>query len=281
MMVAIRRLGAHLSTSGGVDQAVRQAAAIGANCLQVFSGSPRMWRRTSLDKIDAVKIQTAQNELDVRPIFTHALYLVNLASDKSELVQISAESLKHDLRFDSHIQGSGVVVHLGSHQGRGFEAMKLQLVEQLRQILADTPPNSTLLIENSAGQNGKIASDLTEIRWLLSQVSSSRLNWCFDTCHAFAAGINLASVAAELTALDLWSSLKVIHLNDSRDPFNSGRDRHGNFGEGTIPTESLRHFLQTPQVKSIPLITEAPGFDGHGPDAENIIRMKTLVSYNT
>ena len=281
MMVAIRRLGAHLSTSDGVDQAVRQAAAIGANCLQVFSGSPRMWRRTSLDKIDAVKIQTAQNELDVRPIFTHALYLVNLASDKSELVQISAESLKHDLRFDSHIQGSGVVVHLGSHQGRGFEAMKLQLVEQLRQILADTPPNSTLLIENSAGQNGKIASDLTEIRWLLSQVSSSRLNWCFDTCHAFAAGINLASVAAELTALDLWSSLKVIHLNDSRDPFNSGRDRHGNFGEGTIPTESLRHFLQTPQVKSIPLITEAPGFDGHGPDAENIIRMKTLVSYNT
>lgn len=275
---SMRKIGAHLSTTGGVDKAVENAHDMGANCLQVFSGSPRMWRRTSLDKIDAAKIFAAQAKFDVKPIFTHALYLVNLASDKPELVQISTQTLIHDLKFDAHIKGSGVVVHLGSHQGRGFEAVKNQLVTQIKNILANTPADSTFLIENSAGQNGKIASQLEEVRWLLDQVDSPRLGWCFDTCHGFAAGYDLATVGAKLTDLNLWSTLKVIHINDSRDPFDSGRDRHDNLGEGNIPAESLKTFLTLPPALEIPLITEAPGFDGNGPDAENIARIKALVS---
>jgi deoxyribonuclease-4 len=273
----VRKIGAHLSTSGGVDLAVAKAQEIGANCLQVFSGSPRMWRRTPLEKIDTKKIWAKQAETGVTPIFTHALYLVNLASDKPELVQVSTESLKHDLRFDSWIKGSGVVVHLGSHQGRGFEASKNQIVTEIKKILADTPEDSTFLIENSAGQSGKIASDLTEVRWLLDQVNSPRLGWCFDTCHGFAAGNDLSTVGNTFTELDLWSTLRVIHLNDSRDPFASGRDRHENIGDGTIPAESMKKFLSLPAAVNIPLITEAPGLDGMGPDAENIARIKKLV----
>jgi deoxyribonuclease-4 len=272
-----RRIGAHLSTAGGIDLAVQHAHDIGANCLQVFSGSPRMWRRTPLDKIDTQKIWSKQAECGVTPIFTHALYLVNLASDKPELVQISAESLQHDLRFDSHIKGSGVVVHLGSHQGRGFAVGQDQLVAQIKAILAATPEDSRFLIENSAGQNGKIASDLSEIRWLLDQVNSPRLGWCFDTCHGFAAGYNLGQVGQKFTELNLWSTLSVIHVNDSRDPFASGRDRHANMGEGLIPQAELKAFLLSPEALQIPIITEAPGFDDNGPDAENIHRLQTLV----
>ena len=273
-----RRIGAHLSTTGGIDLAVAHAAEMGANCLQVFSGSPRMWRRTALQNIDAAKIWTAQEKFDVRPIFTHALYLVNLASDKPELVNLSTQTLIHDLNFDAHIKGSGVVVHLGSHQGRGFEAAKVQLVEQIKKILAATPENSTFLIENSAGQNGKIASALTEIKWLLDQVNSDRLGWCFDTCHGFAAGFELATLGEKITALNLWPSLKLIHVNDSRDPFDSGRDRHDNIGAGNIPAESLKTFLNLPEIVQIPLITEVPGLDGNGPDAENIARIKALIN---
>jgi deoxyribonuclease-4 len=273
-----RRIGAHLSTAGGIDLAVQHAHDIGANCLQVFSGSPRMWRRTPLDKIDAPKIWAKQTECGVTPIFTHALYLVNLVSDKPELVQISAASLQHDLKFDSHIKGSGVVVHVGSHQGRGFEIGQAELVVQIKNILAATPEDSRFLIENSAGQNGKIASDLQEICWLLDQVDSPRLGWCFDTCHGFAAGYNLGEVGQLLRDFNLWSTLKVIHVNDSRDPFDSGRDRHANIGEGLIPQADLKAFLLSPEVLEIPVITEAPGFDGNGPDAENINRIKNLFS---
>jgi len=280
-----RRIGAHLSTAGGVEKAIERAHAIGANALQVFSGSPRMWQRTPLDRVDAKKISSNQEKYDVKPIFTHALYLVNLASDNPELVDKSLKALKHDLEFDAHINGAGVVVHLGSHQGRGFEAVKFDLVKHIATVLDQTPVNSHFLIENSAGQNGKIASDLTEIRWLLDQVKGGeRLGWCFDTCHGFAAGLSLNSqkngALDQLANLDLFDSLRCLHVNDSRDEFDTGRDRHANIGEGNIPTTDLQLFLNDQRLINIPMITEAPGFDGNGPDEENISRLKKITSEN-
>lgn len=277
----MKRIGGHLSTKGGVDQAVIRAHDIGANALQVFSGSPRMWRRTSLDKIDAKAIHQAQEKYDVTPIFTHALYLVNLASDNSELIWKSINALQHDLEFDAHLGGAGVIVHLGSHQGRGWEAVKQDLVKHIQAVLQDTPANSTLLIENSAGQKGKIASDLTEIRWLLDQLKSPRVGWCFDTCHGYAASYSLTGGDKDalqvMKDLELLSALKCLHVNDSRDPAGSGRDRHQNIGEGEIGNDALKVFLNNPEFKDIPFITEVPGIEGDGPDAENISRLKSLV----
>ncbi len=310
-MVATKqpRIGAHLSTSGGIDKAVEQAELIGANCLQVFSGSPRMWRRTSLEKIDTKKLFAKQVECDVTPIFTHALYLVNLASDNPEILANSVMTLKHDLSFDAHIKGAGVVVHVGSHQGRGFLAMRDQIATQIANILANTPSESRFLIENSAGQNGKIASDLHEISWLIEQLKSPRVGWCLDSCHAFAAGYafsnnssvyqskepkesNLFSdsngsdvrqfpvLQTQIKELHLDETLSVIHVNDSRDPFASGRDRHDNIGLGTIPTGELELLVNDQLFTGIPLITEVPGITGEGPDAANIARIKELVKYS-
>lgn len=281
-MSHIRRIGAHLSTAGGVDKAVERAHAIGANALQVFSGSPRVWQRTPLERIDAPTVKAAQEKLNVTPIFTHALYIINLASDNPDLVQKSINALKHDLTFDAHIGGAGVIVHLGSHQGRGFESSRQQVAKAIQEILLDTPPDSHFLIENAAAHNGKVAGRLEEIAWLLQEVSSTRLGWCFDTCHGFAAGYSLAvgkeSALTVMADLSLFDSLKCIHVNDSRDPFNSGRDRHENIGDGHIPTQDLQAFLLDSRLKDIPCITETPGLDGNGPDAENIRRIQSLVA---
>lgn len=298
-MTKKRSIGAHVSAAGGHDKAIERAAAIGCNCVQVFSGSPRGWQRPNLNAINTEKLFAKQQELYVEPIFTHALYLINLTADKTEILAKSVDTLKKELVFDAHIGGAGVVVHLGSHLGNGWAQVSQSLVERLTVVLKETPANSTLLIENSAGQQGKLCSDLSEIRWLLDElekvgqfVSQGRLGWCFDTCHAWAAGYYLGSDLPKTTdnkntplgsapqtisELELWQWLKVIHVNDSRDPFASGRDRHANIGEGTIPHGDLEHFLNLPELQNIPMITEVPGFAGNGPDAENIARIAKML----
>lgn len=316
-----RKIGAHVSAAGGVDRAIERASAIGCNCVQLFSGSPRVWAKPELSKVDVEKLSSECAKKHVSPIFTHALYLVNLASDKPALVEKSVASLTYELQFDALVGGAGVVVHLGSHQGRGFDAVKEQLVDQLDALLRATPENSRLLIENAASRNGKIGGDLAEISYLLIHlekkggwVTNGRLGWCFDTCHGFAAGYYLgdssslankpavgkqpelilqqrtsAEVGVQshaqtplsafqvMTVLDLLDSLVCLHINDSKDPLASNRDRHENLGEGTINQQDLKWFLARPEFATKPLIMEAPGFDGKGPDKENIDRLKALV----
>jgi len=285
----VTEIGGHVSVSGGVHLAVERAAAIGGNCMQVFSGSPRSWRRSELKKNDIKKMFANQQELSVYSIFTHALYLVNLASNNQELVDKSVRSLIFDLRFDSLVKGSGVVVHLGSHQGRGWDAVKHQLVDIIKRILQATPQDSMLLLENSAGQKGKIASDLKEIKWLLDQIKSKRVGWCVDTCHAFAAGYPLVGsskytqnstkedLVTVIEDLHLTDSLRCLHVNDSKTKFGSGNDRHANISEGLIPQSDLKQFLNNQSLIGIPIITEVPGLDDKGPDQENIERIKNLV----
>lgn len=280
-----RRIGGHVSAAGGLDKAIERAAAIGANCVQVFSGSPRVWARSPLEKVDTAKVFSKQQELSINPIFTHTIYLTNVASDNPNLVQKSAEVLKYDLQFDSLVKGSGVVVHLGSHQGRGWEAVKEQTARVIAEVLQNTPADSHLLIENSAGQQGKLCSDLSEVRWLFDAVKSTRLRWCLDTCHAWCAGLSLGKVGRDgqktaievIEELDLADKLTLVHVNDSRDPFASGRDRHANLGDGEIPPAELAYFLTHPFIKDKPLVLEVPGIEGDGPDAENIQRLRTLA----
>ena len=116
-----RLIGAHVSAAGGPHLALERAAGIGCNCVQLFSGSPRVWQKPALATVDVDKITANKEKYLVSPIFTHALYLVNLASDNPELLAKSIASLQYELAFDSRVGGSGVIVHLGSHQGRGFE----------------------------------------------------------------------------------------------------------------------------------------------------------------
>lgn len=288
-----RKIGAHVSCSGGYLNGLQKAQDIGANCFQIFSASPRMWARKALDTVSVTVFAKQVEQAQMNPVFTHAMYLLNLGSPQEESVKKSIEVLKYDLRFDALINGSGVVVHLGSHLGEGWQKVREQVAASIRDILRDVPDNATFLIENSAGQNGKLSSDLGEIRWLLDTVDSPKLGWCLDTCHAFAAGyrfgreelapekVGKLGEIGELTTIinhhDLWQSLKCIHVNDSKDLFGSGRDRHENLGQGSIPQSWFREFLSLQELKNIPLILEVPGTDKQGPDAENIQRLKSLT----
>lgn len=308
-------IGAHVSAAGGIENAPARAAGIGCNAVQIFTSSPRTWQPASPDNINDQGFLAACKQYGIVASVIHTIYLVNLASDKSELVDKSKRILLADLKIASKLHSVGVVVHLGSHQGRGYQAMRQQLVEQLTEILEQTPDNSMLLIENSAGQKGKIASDLEEIKDLIDSVGSQRLGWCLDTCHAHAGGYALATshrlqatsqtvslgsgsglepepstqpvagslfddepmpknIFSEIDRLNLWQSLKCVHVNDSRDPFDSGRDRHANLGQGMIAPDDLISFVNHPQIKSLPLILEVPGADGKGPDKENVETLK-------
>jgi deoxyribonuclease IV len=287
----MRQIGAHVSAAGGIENTPKRAKDIGCNSMQLFSGSPRVWKKPDLASHDTDNFFSEQEKYGVSAVFTHAIYLVNLASDKPELVDKSVATLKYDLAFDALVKGSGAIVHLGSHQGRGWEAVKNQVANSIGEIIDASPKKATFLIENSAGQKGKIASDLEEIRWLIDEVDSPQLGWCFDTCHAFTAGYALGeksqisesknsrsqSALEAIESLGLWETLKCIHVNDSRDEFGSGRDRHDNLGQGNIPQVDFKYFFNHPQVKLIPLLLEVPGFDKKGPDAKNVELLKQFL----
>lgn len=285
-------IGAHVSTAGGVEKSMKRASDIGANVIQIFSGSPRFWKRKKLNEVPIDKLFSEQKQYGVKRIYIHALYLTNLATDKPDLAQKSVDALKYDLSFASHIKAKGVVVHVGSHQGRGWDIVREDVVKRIKEILDGTPKDSIFLIENSAGQKGKVNSDLSEIRWLIDIVGSKRLKWCLDTCHGFSAGYSLSKLqhkshdnsksgrglmTDEIAKYKLWNDLVVIHVNDSKGKFDGGIDRHENLGEGNITSEVFKEFLSHLQVKKKPLILEVPGLEGKGPDSENIERLKGLV----
>lgn len=287
-----RILGAHLSTAGGPNKGVDRAKAINANALQLFSGSPRSWGRKPVDDPELIhKLQEFQKygeEQGVRDFFIHSLYLINLGSENTELVQKSKNALIYDLKFGEYFDCRGAVVHLGSHLGNGWNSVDKQVAKLLQEIIDEADSSVPLLIENSAGQNGKLCSQLDEIRQLIDAVDrGNKLGWCYDTCHGWAAGFTATGYSepekesmdlfAEIEENKLWDSLRVIHVNDSRDPFHSGRDRHANIGEGTIPTEEMQAIMNHEKLREVPLILEVPGQDNNGPDAVNIERVRQLL----
>jgi deoxyribonuclease-4 len=276
-----RRIGAHLSVAKGLILAGKEMMTKGGNALQIFSGSPRGWARKPIEqeKVDAYKAFCKEH--DFGPTVIHALYLVNLTADRNELVENSMKAISYDLTYASQLSAVGVVVHLGSHLGRGFDAVFDQLIKNIKRILDATPKDSTFLVENSAGQDGKLCSRFEDIdrvfKALPEYVKQGRLGWCFDTCHGHANGYDITHNDEEMKKYGLLDTLKVIHLNDSRDPFASGRDRHENIGKGEIGVEKLKKFLHLSSFTHIPLILEVPGFDGMGPDAQNVEMVKSLL----
>lgn len=276
---ATRRIGAHLSVAQGLVHAAQEMIDKGGNCLQIFSASPRVWARKPLDSFPYEDYRAFCRAHDFGPTIVHAMYLINLATDNPDLLKKSIQVLQYDLRFASKLGAMGVVVHPGSHQGRGFAETRRQVSAAIVEILQETPKDSILFLENAA-QKGKIGADLHELRAYLDDVEAAgfggRLQWCYDTCHGFCAGYSVHDLTVKLTELKLWDSLAAVHLNDSRDPQNSGRDRHANLGEGKMGKAELEAFLQHPKFQKLPVFMEVPGFDGEGPDAKNVAIAKKL-----
>lgn len=281
----MRRLGGHVSTSGGIINAVKSTLAIGGSAMQIFAGSPRMWARSLYPASDAASFRESVAHHDLNPVYIHALYLTNLSSDNEELRSKSKSALIMDMKNCALIGGRGVVLHIGSHQGRGWDISRELVISEIKEVLAGTPQESILILENSAGQKGKIGS-FQELHDILSVLDSPRLKICLDTAHAFEAGYNFAIPSG----LDIWISeinkyltfekLELLHLNDSKTPLNSGHDMHQNIGDGYIGFDGLKNLINHPKLTQLPLILEVPGLEGGGPDKANLDRVKILLQPN-
>ncbi|MBI4009190.1 deoxyribonuclease IV [Candidatus Roizmanbacteria bacterium] len=281
------KLGAHQSIEGGYTKALKRIKNIGGNCLQMFSSSPRGWNFTKIDEVDATEFVERKNELKIDPVYFHASYLINLA-DEERIGSLSKLSLIAELSIAPKLRIRGSIVHLGSFKTK-LEKNSSQLlhgrikvvVNNIKEILSKSQNSSYFIIENSG--NRKIGQDLTEIATITKQVNDDRVRICLDICHLYSAGYDLSS-AKKLKAFFLafdkligLEKLEVIHANDSRDPFNSGRDRHENIGKGTIPLEAFKLLLNHPKTKHLPFIIETPGFDDQGPDKRNLDILKKML----
>jgi deoxyribonuclease-4 len=274
------KLGAHQSIAGGLDKAIERVVKIGGNCLQIFSSSPRGWSFTKLTD-DQIKqfIKTAE-KLSILPIYFHASYLINLADD-GKIGQLSKQSLINELNLAQKLKIKGSIVHLGSYKNK-VESIKYQvLINNIKEILEKTPKETFFIIENVGSR--KIGQSLEEISLVFKDVKNHRLRLCLDTCHLFSNGYKfetekeLDQFLEKLEKLNLLDKLEVWHLNDSRDPFNSGKDRHENIGQGTIGLNEFKTLLNHQKTKNYPFIIETPGFGKEGPDKKNLDILKSLV----
>lgn len=275
-------IGAHVSAAGGLTNAITNAKKLKLDAIQIFASPPSNWNppKASLEEAAAFGEACRQNDLDYT--FLHAIYLINLASANPELVAKSKESLINYMNINAAIKGNGVIFHVGSTRGQDFQAIKPQIINLLNEIISQSNPPSTLIIETNAGSGDSIGDTFEEIAQLITGIKDkSRIGVCLDTAHIFASGYDIVNqypshVIDEFDRIIGLQYLKAIHANDSKSAYNSHVDRHENIGQGKIGEEPFRQLLHLSALQNIPFILEVPGFDNHGPDEPNVHKLRQL-----
>ncbi|MGQ9572439.1 MAG: deoxyribonuclease IV [Dehalococcoidia bacterium] len=283
------RIGAHVSTAGGLDKGIERAQAMGAETIQIFGAPPQSWRRRAYSRQETEAFRAAAAAADIWPVFIHGVYLVNLATSNPENLVKSQETLIADMVLSSAIGAKGVIFHIGSHRGAGFAAVFGQIVNSVRRVLAETPEDSWLILENSAGMGDSVGRKFGELAAIMKEVASPRLKVCFDTQHAFSAGYDVATAAGLAATVDELERevglayLVAIHANDSKCPLAGGVDRHENIGEGHIGRAGFEVIMAYSAFRELPFLLEVPGFPKEGkkpegPDKENVDRLKAIAA---
>ena len=275
-------IGAHVSSSGGIHNAVDRAVAIGADSLQLFTQSPRMWRPTNHDPATFEKFRERRAETGMGGVLCHALYLCNLAAPDDGVYEKSVAALRNTMEVGNAIGADGVVFHVGSHLGSGFDHGLERVVPAMQQVLELADGDTWLLMENSAGTGGTIGRSIAELAAIFERLDGyPRLGICLDSCHLYASGVDVTDPAALDACLDEVDAsigldrLRALHVNDSAMPLGSNRDRHADIGEGLLG-EELGVFLGNPRLQDLPAVLETAGPDGHGPDATEIDKTKEM-----
>ena len=275
-------IGAHVSGSGGVDRAIDRALEIGAECVQLFPSPPQGWGFKMPDEVVIAEFRRKVFESGIGPNVFHGIYLVSLGSDDPALVQRGKASLAKYLDVAADLGVTGVIFHLNSHKGRGFDGVFGQVTEAIREVLSESPDDVQLIIENSAGMGNHIGSKFTEIGAFIRELDDPRVQVCLDTQHSFAAGYDLrttASVEGVMAEFDREIGLQhlvAVHCNDSKPDLGGALDRHENIGEGRMGIGAFEAILAHPAFAEIPFYLEVPGFEGNGPDSENVATMKSI-----
>jgi deoxyribonuclease-4 len=274
--------GAHMSSSGGIDSAIDRIVAVGGDCVQVFTQSPRMWRPTDHKPEAIERFHKKRRDAGIGGVVCHALSLVNLAAPDDAIYEKSILAMCNTVDAASAIGADGVIFHVGSHLGAGFETGLERASAALTQILEHCRGDTWLLMENSAGAGGTIGRSLDELAALLDRLDHHpRLGVCLDSCHLYASGYDVtdrsgvASLVAEVDQRFGLDRLRALHVNDSAAELASNRDRHANIGEGLMG-ENLGAFLSHPAFQHLSAYLEVPGENKQGPNANEIQKLRDL-----
>jgi deoxyribonuclease-4 len=280
------KIGAHVSTAGGIATCFDRAAKVGAECVQIFESAPQQWGTARLDDDQVAEFRDAMAESGIEPVFIHGKYLMNLASADAKIFKTSTSTLRSTLNIAGRIGALGVIFHTGSSKGLGFEAVFEQICEAAARVLDETPPETLMIFENSAGHGDTIGGKFNELGEILRRIDNPRAKVCIDTCHAFASGYDLSSAAGVAAVMDELSreigfeNVAAVHCNDSKTKLGAGRDLHENIGEGHIGRAGFEALVAHPALAAVPFLLEVPGFKldgaGKGPDRPNIDLMKEL-----
>lgn len=254
-------LGCHLSSTGGNVKMVETARSIGANTFAFFTRNPRGSRAKPEDPTDAAAAVAMLTEEGFGKLVAHGAYTMNLCTADSEARAFAAEVLADDLRRMAALPGNFYNFHPGSHVGQGLEAGIGYIAEALKQAMAPDYP-VTVLLETMAGKGSEVGGSFQELKDILDAVGRPDLGVCLDTCHVYDAGYDIVQdldgVLKEFDRIIGLDRLKALHLNDSKNPFASHKDRHECIGQGSLGLDTFRSIVNHPLLKGKPMILETP-----------------------
>ncbi len=261
-------VGAHMPITGGLSIAISRSAELGLPAFQIFTRSPRGWGYQKLSKDDITQFISLKDGKYIS-VNSHMPYLTNFASPKDSTYEMSIESLKEELRIANALGLNHVVLHVGSHMGKGLAFGKKRVANAIKTALNDVTCECNVLLENMAGQANSVGSSFRDLGDMLSLIDDKRVGICFDTCHAYAAGYDIASTYGLNSALDQIKRhigvdrIKLVHLNDSKSKLGGGLDRHERIGKGYIGVKGFKTILFNSTLATLPMILETPVNDYH------------------
>lgn len=273
-------IGCHLSAAKGYAQMARDTVLIGANTFQFFTRNPRGGAAKAINESDIGAFHTLCKEADIRVILAHAPYTLNPCAENERTRAFAYETFKDDLRRMAFTPGNMYNFHPGSHVGQGIEK-GIELIAQMLNALLTDDMATTVLLETMSGKGSEVGSRFEELRAIIDRVDKKhQLGVCLDTCHVYDAGYDILNdldgVLKQFDQVIGLERLKAIHINDSKNPFASHKDRHASIGEGTLGEAFFARLINHAKLKSVPFYLETPNeLDGH---AREIALLKSLYA---
>ena len=276
------KLGVHVSIAGSIDLSIDRARSLGLNTFQIFTRNPRGWKFSDLKESNIVNFKNKILSENISTVVCHMPYLPNLSSPKEDVHNMSIDAMSSELERCNTLGIEYVVTHIGSHLGTGLEKGLDRVVKACNTALSNSSNNTMIILENTAGTKNNVGSKFDELKYIFDNVNDkSRIGFCFDTCHAFAAGYDLSTSKSVIDTLKKFDQiiglkyLKVVHLNDSKGELGNGLDRHQHIGRGFIGENGFRELLKNSTIKQLPLILETP-IDETFDDEYNINKIYSL-----
>lgn len=266
-------IGCHLSASKGYLHMGEEAVSIGANTFAFFTRNPRGGSAKAIDPEDVKAFLEYAKAHSFAKLVAHAPYTLNACSDKAQTREFALNTMRDDLMRMEYTPGQYYNFHPGSHVGQGVEVGIDLIIKQLNAVLTKDM-TTTVLLETMAGKGSEIGRSFEELKAIIDGVElQEKLGVCFDTCHTYDAGYDIVNdldgVLDEFDAVLGLDRLKAIHMNDSKNPYESHKDRHEKIGEGSLGFETMVNVINHPKLKGLPIILETPNeLDGYAHEIE-------------